>query len=104
MLNNQTNTTMENSIKKVKEAALKMFEEGSNWNAVNSLLAKSGLTISEEILEFGLHTNKKSIAAKEDAINNAGRFELIAHYHSVGIKSKSFSYNVIRAKKVTFLL
>ena len=87
----------------LKASAATLFAQGANWNAVNALIKKSGLKFQAEVLEFGLHTNKKSIAAKEDAINNAGRLELIAHYHSVGIKSKGFSYNVIRAKKIVFL-
>ena len=95
-------TVIAPSIATVKAQAAQLFAEGKNWNSVNALIRKAGLKVKEEVIEFGLHTNKTAQAEKEAFVAETPANEIRAHYYSYNITARRsrYNYNVLRAKRV----
>lgn len=88
-------------MKTIKKQVAEIYNK-KGLNAVYSFLNKQGIEFKKNVVEFGLHTNKKAAEEKNNWINNN---ELRFHYYSVGFMARSgYRYNRIRGIELTIIV
>lgn len=83
-----------------KEELLQIYSL-KGLNGLHSALKKSGLNYTKSVHEFGLSTNNKAGAAKENFLNSEDPLTINLHYYSV-LRGRKWKINILRGIQFRF--